>query len=117
MERRSESLLNSSSVIFVAMTVVTILLNFGLFFILYFLAPLVTGLIVGYIVAKYRNAIVIVFIGTALSYFLVFFITDWFLDFAYKPEDVIFAVVIMSGIGVLGGAIGSFFGARRSKVK
>lgn len=99
------------------MIVTTILLNFGLFFILNFLAPLVTGLIVGYIVAKYIDAIVIVSIGTALSYFLVFLITEWFLDFVYKPEDVIFAVVIMLGIGVLGGAIGSFFGARRSKAK
>ncbi|NHI88617.1 MAG: hypothetical protein EAX87_03780 [Candidatus Thorarchaeota archaeon] len=109
--------MNSSSVIFVAMIVVTILLNFGLFFILNFLAPLVTGLIVGYIVAKYIHAIAIVFSGTALSYFLVFLITEWFLDFVYKPEDVIFAVIIMSGIGVLGGAIGSFVGARRSKTK
>jgi hypothetical protein len=117
MERRSEASLKSPSVTFVLMIVVTILLNFGLFFILNFLAPLVTGLIVGYIIAKYTDATVIAGIGTALSYLVVFLITEWFLDFAYKPEDVIFAVVIMVGIGVLGGVVGSFFGARRFKAK
>jgi hypothetical protein len=109
----SESLLGKQRVRLLLMVIVTMLLNFGLFFILNFLAPLVSGLVVGYLVAKHTDAIIVTCIGTALSYFAVFLLTDWILGFTYALSDVAVAIIIMVGIGVLGGLIGSILGTKR----
>lgn len=113
MAHSSESLLDKRSIRFPLMVIVTLLLNFGLFFILNFLAPLVSGLVVGYIVAKHTDAVVITCLGTALSYFAVFLISDWILGFTYRLWDIVFATIIMGGIGVIGGLVGAFLGAKR----
>ncbi|MFW9807193.1 MAG: hypothetical protein ACFFFK_10740 [Candidatus Thorarchaeota archaeon] len=97
------------------MIIVVILLNFGLFFMLNFLAPLVTGIIVGYLVAKIRDGISIGLLGTALSYLLVFLISEWFLNFSTPIIDVISAIIIMAAIGAVGGFVGSFFSSRSRK--
>jgi hypothetical protein len=97
------------------MVFAVVLLNFGLFFLLYFLAPLVSALIIGYIVARIRDGVVIGFVGTALSYILVFFITEWFIGFSTPIIDVILAVLIMSAIGAVGGLIGSTISSRSRK--
>ena len=109
----SESLLDKQHVRLLLMVIVTVLLNFGLFFILNFLAPLVSGLVVGYLVAKHTDAIIVAFLGTALSYFAVFLLTDWILGFTYALSDVAFAIIIMGCIGVLGGVIGSILATKR----
>lgn len=113
MERSPNSLLDKRSIRFALMVIVTLLLNFGLFFILNFLAPFVSGLVVGYIITKYTDAIAATYIGTALSYFIIFFITEWFLGFTNNLSDIVFAVIIMGGIGVLGGLIGAILGKKR----
>jgi len=89
------------------MILATILLNLGLFFVLYFLAPLVTGIIIGFLVAKIRDGFVVGFIGTIFSYILVFVLSEWVLGFTSAPLDVAIAVLIMGVIGAAGGLIGS----------
>jgi hypothetical protein len=115
MERTSKSRLDEPVVRFLLMVVVVILLNFGLFFMLNFLAPLVTGLIVGFLAAKIQDGLVIGFVGTALSYCLVFLISEWFLNFSTPIIDVIGAIIIMGAIGALGGLIGSFISSKTRK--
>jgi hypothetical protein len=94
------------------MVLVAILLNFGLFFILNFLAPLVTGLVVGFLVVKIRNGVAVAFIGTILSYCIIFVIAEWFIGFTTPFLDVAMAVLIMGGIGAGGGLIGSLISTR-----
>jgi hypothetical protein len=94
------------------MCLAVILLNFGLFFVLNFLAPLVTGFVIGYIVAKMRDGVAIGFVGTALSYILVFAISEWFISFSTPVGDVVVAIIIMALIGASGGLIGSFISSR-----
>jgi hypothetical protein len=94
------------------MALVTILLNFGLFFILNFLAPLVTGLVVGFLVVKIRDGVSVGFIGTILSYCIIFVIAEWFVGFTTPLLDVAIAVLIMGGIGAGGGLIGSLISTR-----
>jgi hypothetical protein len=94
------------------MVLVIILLNFGLFFILNFLAPLVTGLVVGFLVVKIRDGVVVGFIGTILSYCMVFVIAEWFIGFTTPFVDVALAVLIMGGIGAGGGLIGSLISTK-----
>ena len=111
----SRPLLDTPSVKFLLMVIVVILLNFGLFFMINILAPLVTGFIVGYLVARIRDGVAIGFIGTALSYLLVFLISEWFLNFSTPIFDVISAIIIMALIGAVGGLIGSFISSRFRK--
>ncbi len=107
MEKKSSSLLDAPIVRFFLMILATVMLNFGLFFILNFLAPLVAGLIVGFLVAKMRDGVVIGFLGNVFSYSIIFVISQWFLGFVDAPLDVVIAVLIMGALGAVGGLTGS----------
>ena len=112
MESKSSFSLDAPIVRLSLMVLVTILLNFGLFFILNFLAPLVTGLVVGFLIAKIRYGVAVGFIGNILSYCIVFVMTEWFIGFTTPLLDVAIAVLIMGGIGAGGGLIGSLISMR-----
>ena len=112
MESRSSSWLDVPAVRLTLMVLATILLNFGLFFILNFLAPFVTGLVIGFFLVKIRDGLIVGFIGTILSYCIVFIIAEWFIGFATPFIDVALAVIIMGGIGACGGLIGSLISTR-----
>lgn len=112
MENSPKSKLDSISVRFAMMILVTILLNLGLFFILNFLAPLVTGVIVGFLLAKIKNGISVSFSGTIISYFIIFMISEWFLGFSNTPLDITIAILIMGIIGTAGGIIGSIISVK-----
>ena len=112
MESGSSSWLDVPTVRLTLMVLVIILFNFGLFFILNFLAPIVTGLMVGFLISKIREGVAVSFLGTVLSYCLVFLISEWFLGFTTPLIDVGVAVLIMGGLGAGGGLIGSLISAR-----
>jgi predicted membrane metal-binding protein len=107
MESKSISWLDSPIVRFILMILATVLLNFGLFFILNFLAPFVTGIIIGFLIAKKRDGVVVGFIGSILSYIIVFVLSEWLLGFTSAPLNVAIAVLIMGALGAAGGLIGS----------
>jgi hypothetical protein len=115
MKNSSKSTLGSPSVRFVIMVLVVILLNFGLFFFLNFLAPLVTGFIVGFLLTRIRDGIAACFSGTVLSYLMVFVVSEMFLGFRDAPLDVAVAVLIMGVIGACGGILGSLVSIRAHK--
>ncbi len=115
MGNSSTSLLDAPVVRLALMVLVTVLLNFGLFFVLNFLAPLVTGFVVGYLIAKIREGVIVGLIGTILSYCLVFVISEWLVGFTSAPLDVVIAIFIMGAIGAFGGLAGSFLATRMRK--
>ena len=86
---------------------VAILLNTGLFFLLNVLAPLLSGCIVGFLASKMRDGMAATFIGTILSYSIIFIVSEWFLGFPSTPFDIATAVLIMGVIGAFGGLIGA----------
>ena len=112
MESDSSSWLDVPVVRLTLLVLVVILFNFGLFFILNFHAPIVTGLIVGFLISRIREGVAVSFLGTVLSYFLVFVISEWFLGFTTPFIDVAVAVVIMGVLGAGGGLIGSLISTR-----
>jgi len=112
MKNKSNSLLDTPIVRFVLMIFATILLNIGLFFILNFITPLVTGFVIGFILVKIRDGVGVSFLGTVISYSIIFAISEWFLGFTSQPFDVIVAVFIMGIIGAAGGLIGSLTSTR-----
>ena len=112
MESDSSSWLDVPVVRLTMMVLAVILFNFGLFFILNFLAPIVTGVLVGFLIAKIRDGVAVSFLGTVLSYYLVFIISEWFLGFTTPLIDVVVAVLIMGGLGAGGGLIGSLISTR-----
>ncbi|TFH08969.1 MAG: hypothetical protein E4H14_05380 [Candidatus Thorarchaeota archaeon] len=80
-----------------------ILLNLGLFFVLALFAPMVVGIVCGYILGKKRNGILTGFLGAVVSYALMFIVTGFAVDIAVFGT----AVLIMSLIGGAGGFIGA----------
>jgi len=112
MENKSNSLLDTPIARFVLMVFATILLNFGLFFILNFITPLIAGFVIGFILVKIRDGIGASFLGTVISYSIIFVISEWFLGFTSQPLDVLVAVLIMGIIGAAGGLIGSLTSTR-----
>jgi len=94
-----------------AMLAAGILLNWGLFFILTLITPLVVGIITGYILVHQRNAIIAGTLSAAFSYALLFIATGSASDLIVFSE----AVLIMAIFGGVGGFIGSVLYKRMSK--
>ncbi|MCJ7817313.1 MAG: hypothetical protein MUP60_00550 [Candidatus Thorarchaeota archaeon] len=60
-----------------ALTAAGILLNLGLFFVLAFFAPLLAGIICGYILGHKRNGILAGFLSAVFAYALIFAVTGF----------------------------------------
>ncbi|MFX1559822.1 MAG: hypothetical protein ACFFBL_04495 [Promethearchaeota archaeon] len=112
MENRSPSWMDVPIVKLSLMILAIVLFNFGLFFILNFLAPIVTGIIVGFLTTRIRDGMVVGFLGTVLSYCIIFVISEWFLGFTTPAIDVAVAVLIMGLLGAGGGLMGAFLSMR-----
>lgn len=80
-----------------------ILLNLGLFFILALFAPLVVGMVCGYILGHKRNGILAGFLSAVFAYSLIFIVTG----FATDIPVFVSALLIMSFLGAVGGYIGA----------
>jgi hypothetical protein len=79
-----------------------ILLNIGLFFILALFAPLVVGIVCGYILGHQKHGIISGILSSAFAYSLIFVVTEFGTDLA----AIITAVLIMCVIGGFGAWIG-----------
>ena len=79
-----------------------ILLNLGLFFILFLFAPLLVGIVCGYILGHRRNGVLAGFSSSLFSYTLMFYATG----LEGGPVEFITAVLIMCIIGAVGGLFG-----------
>lgn len=89
-------------------TAAGILLNFGLFFLLALFAPLVVGIVCGYILGQKRNGILAGFLSAVFSYSLMFSVSV----IGYDILALITAVLIMSFLGGFGGYIGALLRKR-----
>jgi hypothetical protein len=90
------------------------MLNIGLFFVLVFFAPLVTGLIAGYLHEKTREGSFVGFVGAILSYFALMFVTEYLTGFPTDPLVILAAILIMGIIGAVGGFLGVLIRIRTS---
>lgn len=99
---------NANAMRLFAITAAGILLNLGLFFILALFAPLVVGMMSGYILGHKRNGIISSILSNFFSYSLIFNVTGFATDLAV----FISAVLIMCVIGVVGGYIGAILNKR-----
>ncbi|TFG32282.1 hypothetical protein EU528_03860 [Candidatus Thorarchaeota archaeon] len=94
---------NNDSMRAFAICAAGILLNLGLFFILVLIAPLLVGIVCGYILGSKRNGILTGFLSAVFSYSLIFVGTGFATDIPVFGT----AVLIMSLIGAAGGFIGA----------
>ena len=107
MESVSSSWLDVPLVRLTLLVLVVILFNFGLFFILNFLAPIVIGVVIGFLISRIRDGVVVTYLGTVISYCVVFLISEWFLGFTTPVIDIAIAVLIMGGLGAGGSGLGA----------
>lgn len=98
---------------FILLVLVAILLNVGLFFVLVLIAPLVSGLVVGYFLEEYKKGTLAGFIGAILSYSVIMLITEYLIGFTTDPFVILQAILIMGAIGAFGGLLGAFARPKR----
>ncbi|MFX1481874.1 MAG: hypothetical protein ACFFCP_01650 [Promethearchaeota archaeon] len=95
-----------------AMILVGVLLNVGLFFILAILAPLVSGLVVGFFLGQPQKGTVVGFLGAAISYTLILWVTESLTGYNTELTLLFSAVLLMSLFGSFGGFLGSVIRTR-----
>jgi hypothetical protein len=91
---------------------VAFMLNLGLFIVIVFFAPFVSGIVVGYIVRNLKEGGFVGFVGSTLGYFALLFITEYLTGFPTDPLIILSAILIMGGIGAFGGFVGSLIRSR-----
>jgi hypothetical protein len=96
-----------------AMMVAGILLNLGLFFVLALFAPLVVGIILGYILGHKWNGMITSFLGAVVAYLVIFVVTGFGTDLAVLTT----AVILMALIGGLGGFLGAIMYHRMNSTR
>ena len=96
----------------ILMILAAVMLNLGLFFILAFLAPLVSGLVVGFFLEKSKVGTLAGFMGGLISYSAILLITEYLTGFATDPLTLVSAVLLMALIGALGGLLGAVIRSR-----
>ena len=87
-----------------AITAAGILLHLGLFFILVIGAPLIVGLVCGYILENRRNGIIASVVSAIVAYALIFTVTGYATDIPAFAT----AILIMCVIGAVGAIIGAY---------
>ena len=100
------SRLDSEWGLFSLLVLVVVLLNIGLFFILSYFAPLVSGLVAGFFLGNYKKGALAGFIGIFLSFSSLLLVTEYLTGFATDIPTLFFAVVLMGLSGALGGLLG-----------
>jgi len=94
---------NENIVRVIALISAGVLLNFGLFFILSILTPLVVGFVSGFFFFRYRVGVFVSALSAAVAYTIIFIVT------ATVTIDILAissAILIMTGLGAFGGIVG-----------
>ncbi len=108
----STSRLDSHVMRIILMILAAVMLNLGLFFILAFLAPLVSGLTVGFFLENSKIGSVAGFTGALVSYSAILLITEYLTGFSTDLLTLVSAVLLMALIGALGGLLGALIRSR-----
>ncbi|MFW9956616.1 MAG: hypothetical protein ACFFCT_00980 [Candidatus Odinarchaeota archaeon] len=96
---------NENIVRVIALISAGVLLNFGLFFILSILTPLVVGFVGGFFFFRYRAGVFVSALSTAVAYTIIFIVTA---TVAIDILAISSAIAIMTGLGAFGGIAGVF---------
>jgi len=107
----SENQYNENVVRIFALIAAGVLLNFGLFFILSILTPIIVGFISGFFFYRYSEGALVGTLSAALSYTIIFIVTS---SMTMDILSISSAVLIMSILGLFGGILGVLFHQRTS---
>ncbi|UCH04648.1 MAG: hypothetical protein JSW05_00355 [Candidatus Thorarchaeota archaeon] len=88
------------------------LLNVGLYVVLYILAPLVAGIIGGYLLEKPWRGLAVGLVGSTVTYTPLLAFLDSFQGTASDPLVLLQAALILSVIGAVGGLFGGVLRSR-----
>ncbi len=90
-----------------ALIMAGVLLNVGLYSILWFVTPFVAGAVVGYLLVKLEDAVAGSSIGAILAYIPLFMLTS---NLSGQQADFVaigVAALLMAAIAILGGILGN----------
>ncbi|MFX1266023.1 MAG: hypothetical protein ACFFH0_11625 [Promethearchaeota archaeon] len=88
------------------------LLNAGLYIVLYVLAPLVAGIIGGYLLGKPWGGLIVGLVGSMITYTPLLAFLDSFQGTASDPLVLLQAALILSVMGAAGGLVGGVLRSR-----
>lgn len=103
---------NIGKIKFIAMIGALILLNLGLFFLLFYFTPIFTGLVGGFFLASRKNGSIISFISAITAYIPLFTITQIIIGDSVDLISLLLAASIMGFLSLVGGFIGGIIGER-----
>jgi hypothetical protein len=100
--------ISGETIRFLAAIIAVAFLNVGLYFLLYVLAPLISGLICGLIMREEKKGFLVGYIGSILAYFPLFVFLE-----AISPSTSSDLLVTFLAAGIISflGGIGGFLGA------
>ena len=96
----------------ILLVLAALLLNVGLFIVLVIFAPLVSGLVVGYLIGESKTGTTVGFIGALFSYSAIMQVTEYLTGFPTDPLIILSSVLLMGVIGALGGLLGGWIRKR-----
>jgi membrane associated rhomboid family serine protease len=88
------------------------LLNAGLYIVLYVLAPLVAGIIGGYLLGRPGRGLIVGLVGSMVTYTPLLAVLDSFQATASDPLVLLQAALILSAVGAAGGFVGGLLRSR-----
>lgn len=88
------------------------LLNAGLYIVLYVLAPLVAGIIGGYLLGRPEGGLIVGLVGSMVAYTPLLAVLDFVQGAASDPIVLLQAALILSAVGAVGGFIGGVLRSR-----
>ncbi len=91
---------------FVGLTIACAFLNIGLYFLAYFLTPLIAGVVTGYLLGHKKQSPASGAFGALIAYPALFAYVALTTTFVSGPVEILAASLILAGIGVIGGVIG-----------
>jgi membrane associated rhomboid family serine protease len=93
-------------------TAAVALLNAGLYIVLYVVAPLVAGIVGGYLLARPGRGLFAGLVGSMVTYTPLLIVLDSFQETASDALVLLQAALILSAVGAVGGLIGGVLRSR-----
>ncbi|MHA1771697.1 MAG: hypothetical protein ACTSYL_08455 [Candidatus Thorarchaeota archaeon] len=91
---------------FIGLTVACAFLNIGLYFMTYFLTPILAGAVVGFLLGHKKQSPLSGAFGALGAYIALFTYTTMTTSLQSGPIEILVASLILAGVGLVGGIIG-----------
>ncbi|MCF2136458.1 MAG: hypothetical protein K9W43_04375 [Candidatus Thorarchaeota archaeon] len=98
---------------FIGLTVACAFLNIGLYFMMYFLTPILAGTVVGFLLGHKKQSPMSGAFGALGAYIALFTYVSMTTSLQSGLVEIVVASLLLAGVGFIGGIIGMFIRGTR----